>query len=416
MIRRLFHNARITTPCDIGAPLVGTQQGQVQCFDKGALLCENGLIEAIGSEKDVLPVAAKMNLDMEIDCDGRCMIPGFVDPHTHMCFVETREYEFDQRVAGVDYLEILRGGGGILSSVRSVRECSEKELFKVTRTHALAALRFGTTTLEIKTGYGLQTDAELKMLRVIDRVGRETPLDVIATFLGAHAIPEEYAESPDEYVDLLVREMIPAVCEQSIARFCDIFCEKAVFSLQQSRLVLQAAREAGLKLKIHADEIHDLNGAGLAAELQTTSAEHLLVTSEKNFRALADRGVVGVVLPATAYSLKTKFAPARKMVEFGLPLAIATDCNPGSSYTESMPFVFGLAVLGMGLSINEALVAATLNASYAIQQHKTCGSLDLGKSADFLILDGQSPAILAYHNGVPSVNQVYKKGELVACG
>ena len=416
MIRRLFHNARITTPRDLGSPLAGTRQGQVQFFDKGALLCENGLIEAIGSEKDVLPIAAKKNLDMEIDCEGRCMIPGFVDPHTHMCFAKTREHEFDQRVAGVDYLEILRSGGGILSSVRSVRECSENELFKVTRTHALAALRLGTTTLEIKSGYGLRTDTELKMLRVIDRVGRETRLDVVATFLGAHAIPEEYAESPDEYVDLLVREMIPAVCEQGIAKFCDIFCEKAVFSLQQSQRVLQAAREAGLQLKIHADEIHDLNGARLAAELQATSADHLLVSSEKNLRALADRGVVGVVLPATAYSLKTKFAPARTMINLGVPLAIATDCNPGSSYTESMPFVFGLAVLGMGLSINEALVAATLNASYAIQQHEICGSLDVGKSADFLILDGQSPAVLAYHSGVSSVNQVYKKGELVACG
>ena len=208
--------------------------------------------------------------------------------------------------------------------------------------------------------------------------------------------------------------MIPAVSEQGIARFCDVFCEKNVFSLEQSRLILQAAKDLGLKLKIHADEVHGLGGAGLAAELQATSADHLLAANERNLRAMSDHGVIGVLLPGTAYSLRKAYAPARKMIELGVPLALATDCNPGSSYTESMLFVFGLAVLGMGLSINEALVAATLNAAYAIQAAKCSGSLDVGKSSDFLILDGQSPAALAYHSGVSCVDEVYKKGELVA--
>ncbi len=414
MIRKLFHNVRITTPCDIGAPLAGTHQGSVQSFEKGALLCKNGRIESIGNEKEVIAVAASREVDVEIDCERRCMIPGFVDPHTHMCFAERREQEFDQRMAGMDYLEILRSGGGILSSVRSVRECAEEELFSITRRNALSALRHGTTTLEIKSGYGLQTETELKMLRVIERVGRETPLDVVSTFMGAHAIPEEYAELPNEYVDLLIRELIPAVREQGIAKFCDVFCEKNVFSLEQSRLVLQTAKDAGLKLKIHADEVYDLGGAGLAADLQATSADHLLAANEQNLRAMSDQGVIGVLLPGTAYSLRKAFAPARKMVELGVPLALATDCNPGSSYTESMPFVFGLAVLSMGLSISEALIAATLNAAYAIQAAECSGSLDVGKSADFLILDGQSPAVIAYHSGVSCVDEVYKKGELVA--
>lgn len=414
MIRKLFRNARITTPLDSGAPLAGQCQGEVLCFEEGALLCIDGLIGAIGSAKDVMASRTSGEIDMEIDCEGRCLIPGFVDPHTHMCFAKRREEEFTLRTEGTDYLEILRSGGGILSSVRAVRSCTEKELLSVSRRHALSALRFGTTTLEIKSGYGLQTEAELKMLRVIRRIGRETPLDVVATFLGAHAVPEEYAETTDDYVDLLIREMIPAVCEQGIAQFCDVFCEKNVFSMEQSRRILQSARGAGLALKIHADEVHDLGGAGLAAELQAISAEHLRAANEQNLRAMANQGVIGVLLPGTAYSLRKAYAPARKMVELGVPLALATDCNPGSCYTESMPFIFGLAVLNMNLSVNEALLAATLNAAYAIKKAETVGSLEVGKSADFLLLDGESPAILAYRCGVSSVAQVYKRGELVA--
>ncbi|NIS75390.1 MAG: imidazolonepropionase, partial [Deltaproteobacteria bacterium] len=257
-------------------------------------------------------------------------------------------------------------------------------------------------------------EAELKMLRVIDRIGRETSLDVVPTFLGAHAIPEEYRETPEDYVDLLIHEMIPAVSEGGIARFCDVFCEKNVFSVDQSRRILQAAGKAGLGLKIHADEVYDLGGAGLAAELQVTSAEHLLAASEKNLRAMAKQGVIGVLLPGTAYGLRKAYAPARKMMEFGVPLAIATDCNPGVCYTESVPFIFGLAVLNMNLSVSEALVAATLNAAYAIGMTKYVGSLDVGKSADFLLLDGEGPAVLAYHAGVSPVVKVFKRGELVS--
>ena len=246
MTQKLFKNACITTPIDPGHPLSGDLQGKTITYKRGALLCVNGMVEAIGEEKDVFKTLSARDVDMEVDCEGLCLIPGFVDPHTHMCFSETREQEFTLRMSGTPYLEILRRGGGILSSVRSVREASEETLFQRTLEHAHSALSFGTTTVEIKSGYGLDTDTELKMLRVIDRVERETPMDVIPTFLGAHAVPEEFKGNPDGYVTRVIEEMIPKVSRQGIARFCDIFCEEGVFSVDQSRHILGAAREAGL--------------------------------------------------------------------------------------------------------------------------------------------------------------------------
>jgi imidazolonepropionase len=408
---RLFRNARIFTPVDPGRPLSGKEQGSVASFEPGALVCRGGRIAWVGHQRDI-PGALSAEAE-DVDCEGRCLIPGFVDPHTHMCFARTREAEFQRRLEGAEYLDILREGGGILSSVAAVRAATEDELFEATRARALSALRFGTTTLEIKSGYGLSTDAELKQLRVIARVGRETPLDVVPTFMGAHAIPAEHAQAPDRYVELLVREMIPAVARAGLARFCDVFCERGVFSVEQARRILEAAAAAGMKLKVHADEVHDTGGAGLAASLGAISAEHLLASSRANVVAMAAAGVVGVLLPATAYSLRKPYAPARDMIGLGLPLAIATDCNPGSSFTESMPFIFGLAVMAMGMSVAEALVASTLNAAYAVGRGAEAGSLDRGKRADFLLLDGETPGILAYHAGVSPVVEVYKAGVVV---
>jgi imidazolonepropionase len=415
MIRKLFRNANLYSPRDPGAPLAGKGQGEVMHLPRGAILTRDGLIEAVGSEKEVLAGLSPLGIDMEVDCRGYCLIPGFVDAHTHICFSAGREQEFLQRLDGLDYLEILRRGGGILSSVRAVREASEDALFSWTRRHVASAFRHGTTTVEIKSGYGLSTESELKMLRVIERIGRETPLDVVPTFLGAHAVPEEYAGGPERYVDLIVEEMIPAVSGQSLARFCDVFCEEGVFSVEQSRRILKSARRAGMGLKIHADEIREIGGAALAAELGAISAEHLLQTNDASIRAMARAGVVGLLLPATAHSMRKAYAPARRMVELGLPIAIATDCNPGTSYTESMPFVFGLSVLDMRLSVSEALVAATLNGAYAVGMSEGVGSLDVGKNADFLLLDGDTPAILAYHAGVSPIVRVFKKAEEVLC-
>ena len=413
MYYTLFRNANIFSPIDRGMPAAGKHQAELAQYPGGALLVHEGMVVAVGDEAEVVaqvPAAATVQVR---EVDGRCLIPGFVDPHTHMCFAARREAEFVERLKGTPYLEILAKGGGILSSVKAVATASEKALYEVTSNHAASALRFGTTTLEIKSGYGLDTENELKMLAAIGRVAKESVQDIVATFLGAHAIPPEYGDDPDGFIEMLIQKMLPAVSEQGISNHCDIFCEKGVFSIEQGRRLLTAAKALGMKVKMHADEVNDLGGAGLAAELSACSADHLLAASDDNLRAMAKAGVVATLLPATAYSLRKPYGRARFMIENNLPVALATDCNPGSSYTESMPFVIGLAILNMQMTPEEALVGATLNPAYAIGMEKKVGSLDVGKQADFLVLDGESPAILAYHAGVSPVVEVYKKGEQV---
>ncbi len=420
---QLFKNANIYTPIDKGSPAAGKEQANLAHFASGAIVVEDGVITAIGNIDDIsdkrdenskvdsngkLKVVGKT-----IDCYGRSLIPGFVDPHTHLCFAKLRESEFDMRLQGVQYLEILKQGGGILSSVEAVAKASEEELYLNTMRHTLSAMKFGTTTVEIKSGYGLDTKNELKMLKTIELVRNTTPLDIVATFLGAHAIPTEYKDNSDAFIDLVIEQMLPAVKAQGVANHCDIFCEKGVFSISQSRRVLEAAIELGFKAKIHADEVNDLGGAALAAELCALSADHLLAASDENIEKMAHAGVVATLLPATAYSLRKPYARARFMIEHNLPVALATDCNPGSSYCESMPFVIGLAVLNMGMTPAEALVAATLNSAYAIGMADRVGSLDVGKQADFLLIDGESPTMLAYHAGVSPVVEVFKCGEQI---
>ncbi|WP_163337441.1 imidazolonepropionase [Desulfopila sp. IMCC35008] len=410
----LFTNANIYTARDYGSPLSGENQGHISHIPDGALLVHDGSIVAIGNKEEVAQHVPH-NISPElVQCGGRCVIPGFVDPHTHMCFGARRESEFTKRLLGTPYLDILKQGGGILSSVRSVAAASEEDLYDMTRRHVSSALKSGTTSLEIKSGYGLDTENELKMLRAISRVADVAPQDVVATFLGAHAIPPAYKENPDAFIELLINEMLPAVWQQGLADQCDIFCEEGVFSIEQGRRLLLAAKRLGMRVKLHADEVHDLGGGGLAAELGALSADHLLAVSDENIQRMAEAGVVANLLPVTAYSLKKPYARARDMIAQGVPVALATDCNPGSSYCESMPFVIGLAVMNMDMSPEEALVGATLNSSYAIGLADRVGSLEVGKQADMLILDGESPAILAYHAGGDSVAEVYKNGKLVA--
>jgi imidazolonepropionase len=414
MVQQLFRNTTIFTPVDDGRPRSGLAQGELAHFPRGAMLVENGLILAVGEEKKVMALTSGADDVLDVDCGGRCMVPGFVDPHTHMCFAVPREAEFSLRLQGTPYLDILRQGGGILSSVRAVAAASKEQLYNNTLGHVQTALSLGTTTLEIKSGYGLDTENELKMLRVIDQVASHSPVDIVATFLGAHAIPVRYKEHPGDFINLIIDEMLPAVKQQGIARFCDVFCETGVFSIEQSRRLLQAARAMGFGLKIHADEVSDLGGAGLAAELGARSADHLLAASTKNIQAMAGAGVIATLLPATAYSLRKEYARARLMIDNNVAVALATDCNPGSSFTESMPFVIGLAVLNMHMTPAEALTGATLNSAYAINMADRVGSLDSGKQADFLLLEGETPAILAYHAGVSSVARVYKNGREIA--
>jgi len=414
MTVKLYRNARIFTPQDPGHPLRGKEQGKIREYSKGAILAVNGLIEKIGDESEVLHSISAYAVNEERDMGGACVIPGFVDPHTHLCFAKRREDEFKMRLDGLPYLEILKRGGGILSSVNAVKSVTEEELFFATKKLALSALAKGTTTIEIKSGYGLDLELELKMLSVISRISRETPLDVVPTFMGAHAVPVEYKERPDDFVDLIINEMLPKVREQGIAEFCDIFCEEGVFSVAQSRKILNAAREMGFGLKIHADEVHDLGGAGLAAELGVRSAEHLLAAAEENLRAMGRAGSIAVLLPATAYSLKKPYAKGREMIDWEVPVALATDCNPGSCFCESVPFIFGLGVMNMDMTVEEALSAATLNAAYAINRQHKVGSLEPGKQADFLVLDGETPTTLAYHVGSTAVLEVHKLAERVA--
>ena len=405
-------NANIHTPLDPGRALAGSEQGRVMTLARGALWHHRGVIKAVGPQEEVLSRAGD---DAEIiDCQGRAMIPGLVDPHTHMCFAQTREKEFSERIQGVPYLEILKRGGGILNSVDSVRKASREDLLKTTLEHLDLALAHGSTTVEIKSGYGLDTENELKMLSVIELAGQKASQDIVATFLGAHAIPREKKDRPEEYVDLLIDEMIPKVAEQGIAKFADVFCEKGVFTKEQAKRILLAGKKHGLLPKLHADEVHDLGGGGLAAQLKAISADHLLAVSPESIAEMAKAQVVAILLPATAYSLKKPYAPARTMLEAGLAVALATDCNPGSSYVLSMAFVFGLAVMQMGLSLEEALTAATLNAAYALNLGHKVGSLEPGKQADFCLLAGESPAVIAYRAGINPMAAVYKKGRLAA--
>jgi imidazolonepropionase len=411
----LFRNARIVTPVDTGRASAGPVQSRTAAWEKGALLCRDGRIVTLGEESAVLGALGadgRRDVREEHDCGGRCMIPGFVDAHTHLCFVAPREREFAARLEGADYLEILAAGGGILASVASVRNASDDELFRATRDRALSALRHGTTTVEIKSGYGLSTEAELKQLRVIQRVSRETPLTIAATVMAAHAVPPEFRGRPDDYVDLVI-EITRAASAARLARFADVFCEKGVFTTEQARRILEAAAAAGLGIRLHADELSDCGGAALAAALGASTADHLLAASDAGLDAMSRAGVIAVLLPITAFSMRKSFARARAMVERDVPVALATDCNPGSSCVESMPFAFALSVLQMGLRIPEALTAATLNGAYALGLGAETGSLTPGKRADFLLLEGETPGILAFRAGVSPVAEVYAAGRRV---
>lgn len=414
MTTKLYRGLNIFTPKDLGRAHKGAEQGKIYSVENGAMFVRNGIIERIGTESEVVKGLSFRDVTDEKNFGGACVIPGFVDPHTHICFAKRREDEFGMRLAGAAYLEILAAGGGILSSVNAIKESTEEELFRTTKKLVLEALAKGTTSIEIKSGYGLELEEELKMLRVIRRIGLETPLNVAPTFMGAHAVPPEFKGRGNDFITLIIEEMLPAVKEQGIAEFCDVFCEDGVFSIEESRRLLKAAKELGFSTKIHADEVNDLGGAALAAEQKVTSAEHLLAANEEGLKAMGKAGSIAVLLPATAYSLKKPYARARDMIEWEVPVALATDCNPGSCFCESVPFIFGLGVMNMDMSVEEALTATTINAAYAINRANILGSLEVGKQADFLVIDGHTPTALAYHAGSTSILEVYKRAQKVA--
>ena len=339
-----------------------------------------------------------------LDVEGRLIIPGLVDPHTHAVFAGTREEEFLQRCRGQPY-----GTGGIRTTVKAVRRAGEEELYESGRRFLLEMLRQGTTTVEVKSGYGLDRENELKLLRVINKLNEDLPLDLIPTFLGAHAVPE--GKSSSEYVEEVIA-MIPEVRGAALAEFCDVFCEPGFFSVEESRKVLSACREAGLKLKIHADELENSGGAELAAELGAVSADHLLKVSDEGIRRLAQAGVVPVLLPGTAFTLNTDYAPARKILDAGLPVALATDFNPGTCLINSMLLIISLAVMRLGMTVEEALIASTCNAAWALDLHDR-GVIVPGMLADLVVLDLENYRQIPYFLGHELVRWVLKRGEVV---
>jgi imidazolonepropionase len=413
----LIHNlAEVATP-EGTSPRRGSEQGRVQRLRGAEVVCQDGRIAFVGPPEERVRLFGEM-LDSDSDSerlDGRggTLIPGFVDPHTHLPWAGTREEEFAARLAGKTYQEIAAAGGGILSTVASTRRASEEDLTAHVLRRMDQMLAWGTTTAEAKSGYGLNLGDELKQLRAIRRASAEHPVDLVPTLLAAHEVPPEYREDRGCYVDLICGEIVPATAEAGLARFCDVFCEKGVFSAEESRRVLDAGARHGLAPRLHADEFVDSGGAELAAELGALSADHLMAVSEAGIEALARSGVTAVLLPGTSFFLMKKaYAPARHLIQAGVPVALATDCNPGSSHTESMPMIVVLAVLQLGLTIEESLTAATLNAACSLGLGAEIGSVEPGKRADLVLLDAPNLLHLAYHYGINPVAAVVKGGRV----
>jgi imidazolonepropionase len=414
----VIHSAReLLTISSASGPRRGPEMQELEIVDDGAVAIQGDRIALVGPTETVLGEAGK---DATlIDASGKVVMPGFVDPHTHLVFAGDRVEEFEMRLRGASYLEIMAAGGGIMNTVRATRAASLDEIVSQSRQRLDAMLEHGTTTVEAKTGYGLDTKTELKLLEAIRTLDRSHPVDLVPTFLGAHAVPAEFGNRTEEYVDLVVEEMLPALrtegsLEQEAPLFCDVFCEEGAFSVEQSRRILEKAQTLGMGLKIHSDEFSSTGGTALAVELGATSADHLACTSDEEIDLLADSDTVGVLLPGTPFGLaEDHYAPARKMIDAGVAVALATDLNPGTCYCESLPFIIALACRWMGMTPAEAIVASTINAAHAIALGHEVGSLEIGKRADLLILDVPQYAHLAYRFGTNPVQTVVKAGQIV---
>ncbi|MEY2439331.1 MAG: imidazolonepropionase [Verrucomicrobiota bacterium] len=408
----VLNASQLVTVAGPNRPRIGAEMQQLAIIPCGGMLIQEGTITALG---DSDAIAGNLPNDAEIvDAGGRVVLPGFVDAHTHLVFAGGRLEDFERRARGETYEQIAVGGGGIWSTVKKTRAASDDDLFAQAKKHAGWLLRCGTTTAEAKSGYGLTLAAELKILRAMRRLNQETPLECVPTFLGAHAVPEEFRENPGRYVDLVVDEMLPAVAAEKLAEFCDIFCERGYFDVEQSRKILNAAKKLGLKLRMHADQLSDSGAAALAAELGATTADHLEQTGEKGIAALTANNVQPVLLPGSVYALgSTRYPRAREMVEAGLALVLATDFNPGSSPTPSMPMVLSLACTQMRMSPAEAITASTVNAAHSLSRGSTIGSLETGKLANFSIFEGEDYREIPYWFGFPQIHSVYVKGRRV---
>jgi imidazolonepropionase len=408
--------AELATPVGT-APRSGEEQGRVERRQGVEIFCRDGRIAFVGSPEERRRELGELAGADHLDAGGGTVVPGFVDCHTHLPWDGSRETEFAQRLAGKSYQEIAAAGGGILSTVRATREASEETLTENTRRRLDRMLTLGTTTAEVKSGYGLSLEQEMKQLRAIRAAADGHAVDVVPTLLAAHEFPPEHRDGPEarnRWVEIVAEEIVPAVADAGLARFCDVFCERGVFDVEQSRRVLTAGLDHGLRARLHADEFVDSGGATLAAELGAVSADHLVAISSEGIEAMADAGVLAVLLPGVSFFLmKDGYAPARRLIEAGVPVVLATDFNPGSSHTESIPFILQLGVFQLRMSIEECLTAATLNPACCLGLGEEVGSVEVGKRADLLVLEGPNLLHLGYHLGVDPVRTVVKAGRVV---
>lgn len=405
--------SEIATPVG-SAPRRGVEQGRVLRRKGGEVFCQAGRIAFIGDSTERKALFGELPAAARLDVTGKTIVPGFVDCHTHLPWGGSREHELSERLAGKTYQEIAAAGGGILSTMAATRGASEQDLVALTLARLDRMLVHGTTTAEAKSGYGLSLSDELKQLRAIRSAGERHPITVVPTLLAAHEFPPEHRGNREAWVREICDAIVPAVGEAGLARFCDVFCERGVFDVDQSRRVLEAGRAHGLVPRLHADEFVDSGGALLAAELGAASADHLIAPSDEGMQGMARAGVTAVLLPGVSFFLrKSRFAPAREFIDASVPVALATDCNPGSSHTESLPMIIWLAIFHMGLSVSQCLTAVTLNSACVLGLGREIGSLETGKRADLTVLDGPNLDHLAYHFGVNPVTTVVKDGCVV---
>jgi imidazolonepropionase len=407
--------SQLVTLAGPSRPRVGPEMRELAIIPGGAMLVRSGRIAAVGKRSEIEPLASR---DAEVvDAEGRVVTPGFVDAHTHLIFAGNRANEFEMRCEGMTYQQISEQGGGIRSTVAKTRAATEPELVAIGRKHAEWFLRGGTTTVEAKSGYGLALNEELKILRAVRAVGERTPLRCVPTFLGAHEVPPEYHHDRQAYVELVIGEMLPFVAREKLARYCDIFCEPKVFSVDLARQVLSAAKAVGFELRVHADQFTCSGAAQLAAELGAKTADHLEQSDSASISALKAAGVQPVLLPGSVYAISSqKYAPARAMIEAGLGVVVATDFNPGSSPTASMAMVMSLACSQMKMTPAEALTAATVNAACSLDLQAEIGSLEAGKVADFVVHEGEDYREMAYWFGGQRPAMVFARGVRRAAG
>ncbi len=391
-------------------PRSGKEMGGLGLIEKGSLLIRDGIISDI-YYKDPSSKIGKYKI---VEAEGKVIMPGFVDSHTHPLFASPRIEEYEMRIKGSTYDEIARSGGGIRNSVRRLRDASDEILYQNLKGFIEKFLRYGTTAIEAKSGYGLDLDNEIRMLKIFKKASGEGPLDIIPTFLGAHAVPDEYQEDREGYIRLIINEMLSVIEREKLAYFCDVFCEKGYFTPDEAMRILKAAKKSGLKLKIHAEQISDSRGAMVAAELKALSADHLDYISEDGIKALKMSGVIATLLPGPVFHLGLRrYPPARRLIDEGIPVALATDFNPGSSPTLNMQMIVSLACTQMHMTPAEAICAATINGAYAIDMGDKIGSLEPGKQADIIIMDVPDYRLIPYYYGINHCSMVIKMGKII---